>query len=186
MFKEFLQTIFQAIEYSPSAIDSMILPGDILALPEDQLIFLIDFGLIKKHKYPQKAWCNNCDVVCEVEFANNKEFLVCLECGSQEKINSTNSLQYSSGLTEISEFLQNILELDNKVEIVEDGRLLYLGCKGRIKYYFLHGIHQIDSEKLLQKISNAQRASENYPKNSISMNSRRSGYFLSNLYTTSL
>ena len=158
LLKEFLQTIFQNIEYSHSAIDLMILPRDILALPQDQLIFLIDFGLIKKHKYPKKAWCNNCNVVCEVEFANNKEFLVCLECFSQEKINSTNSMQYSSGLTEISEFLQNILGLDNKVEIVEDNRLLYLGYKGKLKYYFLHGIHQTDCLEMLQSISNAQHA----------------------------
>lgn len=158
LFKEFLQNIFQTIERYSSSKDWMILPRDILALPQDQLTSLIDFGLIKKYKYPRKVWCNNCDIFCEVEFANNKEFLICLECCSQEKINSTNSVQYYSGLTEISQFLQNILGLDNQVEIVKEGRLLYLGFKGKIKYYFLNGISQSDCLEIIQNISNTQHS----------------------------
>lgn len=149
--KDFLLTVFNSIEYHDRGLGGMILPKTILLLPQEQIAYLIDVGLIKRHNYPKTAWCNNCDVVCEVESVNNEEFLICLECSNQEKINHTNSLRYFSGLSELSRFLQNILGLDDQVQIIEDSRLLFLGSKEKLKYYLFCGIYKNDSDNILKK-----------------------------------
>ena len=149
-FKNLLSKILKTLEYYPFNKEMLLLPTDINPISSEQLTFLIDKELIQESKNPKQGWCGGCDTVCDIEYKDNKKYFICWECREHETINNTNLIKYSTSVTALIGFLQNILELNKENEPIIDNRLLYIGNKGREKYYFFHKICQSDSNNLIK------------------------------------
>ncbi len=148
--KNLLSKILKTLEYYPFNKEMLLLPTDINPISREQLTFLIDKELIQELKNPKQGWCGGCDNICDIEYKDDKKYFICWECRGRETINNTNLIKYSTSITALISFLQNILELSKVHEVIIDNRLLYIGSKGIEKYYFFHKICQSDSNDLIK------------------------------------
>ncbi len=149
-FKNLLSKILKTLEHCSFDKEMLLLPADISSISKEQLNFLIDNELIQKFNNPKQGWCGGCDTVCDIEYKVDKKYFICWECRGHETINNTNLIKYSTSITALISFLQNILELNKENEVIVDNRLLYMGSKGIEKYYFFHKISQSDSNDLIK------------------------------------
>ena len=148
--KNLLSKILKTLEYYPFDKEMLLVPVDTSSILIEQLNFLIGNKLIRESKNPRQGWCGGCDTVCDIEYKDNKKYFVCWECGGHETINNTNLIKYSTSITALISFLQNILELNKENEVIVDNRLLYIGSKGIEKYYLFHKIYERDSNDLIK------------------------------------
>ena len=147
--KNLLSKILKTLEYYPFNKEMLLLPTDINPISREQLTFLIDKELIQELKN-QKGWCGGCYKICDIEYKDDKKYFICWECRGHETSNNTNLIKYSTSITALISFLQNILELNKENELIIDNRLLYIGNKEREQYYFFHKICQSDSNDLIK------------------------------------
>ena len=148
--KNLLSKILKTLEYYPFNKEMLLLPTDINPISREQLTFLIDKELIQELKNPKQGWCGGCDNICDIEYKDDKKYFICWECRGRETINNTNLIKYSTSITALISFLQNILELSKVHEVIIDNRLLYIGSKGIQKYYLFHKIYESDSNDLIK------------------------------------
>ena len=148
--KNLLSKILKTLEYYPFNKEMLLLPTDINPISREQLTFVIDKELIQELKNPKQGWCGGCDNICDIEYKDDKKYFICWECGGRETINNTNLIKYSTSITALISFLQNILELSKVHEVIIDNRLLYIGSKGIEKYYLFHKIYESDSNDLIK------------------------------------
>ena len=151
--KIFLQSLFASIEHYHCTKELILRPQQIRLVLLEQLNLLVHLGLIKKSIYPKIAWCNRCDVSCEIKVAKDKKFLICYECGTDEELSDINSMHYSTSLAQLSKFLQNLLELQNAIEVIHVDRLLYLGYCNKAKYYLLCGVQKKNCQEILENLA---------------------------------
>lgn len=149
-FKNLLSKILKTLEHCSFDKEMLLLPADISSISKEQLNFLIDNELIQKFNNPKQGWCGGCDTVCDIEYKDDKKYFICWECRGRETINNTNLIKYSTSITALISFLQNILELSKVHEVIIDNRLLYIGSKGIEKYYLFHKIYESDSNDLIK------------------------------------
>lgn len=148
--KNLLSKILKTLEYYPFNKEMLLLPTDINPISREQLTFVIDKELIQELKNPKQGWCGGCDNICDIEYKDDKKYFICWECRGRETINNTNLIKYSTSITALISFLQNILELSKVHEVIVDNRLLYIGSKGIEKYYLFHKIYERDSNDLIK------------------------------------
>lgn len=148
--KNLLSKILKTLEHYPFDKEMLLLPVDTSSISREQLNFLIDNELIQKFNNPKHGWCGGCNTVCDIEYKDDKKYFICWECRGHETINNTNLIKYSTSITALISFLQNILELNKENEVIVDNKLLYIGSKGIEKYYFFHKICQSHSNDLIK------------------------------------